>query len=239
MMTNKGRTDILANNRKVAMCGLRRSIEDVSRMELTTSQAMIAIASEVKCTGSRNKNVLRELLMRSRTNRNKLSVIIKKRQSLQQHLDTLETSELNQQVLSSVRQTSDVLKSMGLEQKMESVDELMMDMAESHEDVRSIQNGLSTSFSGEIEQNDLDEELALLLGDDTEKQTDKSLQYNPYKNTTTKIQPTTYNSMMDTVEEEIPGEQIVAGNESVEYVLGPQEASVTRTESCLVQETIS
>jgi hypothetical protein len=166
MMTSKGRSDILTDDRKLAMCGLRSTIEEVTRIETTTAEALRSIASEVKTTGTRNKGALREILTRSRTNRNKLTAITKKRQSLQQHLDTLETSELNQQVLSSVRQTSDVLRSMGLDQKLESVDELLLDMAENHEDVRSIQNGLSQQYGAEPDPNDLEDELALLMGEE-------------------------------------------------------------------------
>ena len=168
-MTSRGRSDILLDDRKVAMCGLRATIEDVSRIEVATAEVLRSIASEVKCSGTRNKGALREILLRSRSNRAKLAAISKKRQSLQQHLETLETSELNQQVLSSVRQTSDVLKSMGLDQRLDSVEELMMDMAESHEDVQSIQNGLSAPLGAEADGADLDAELALLLGCDLEE----------------------------------------------------------------------
>ena len=109
---------------------------------------------------------MRDLLVRSMSQRSKLTMIGKKRMALQQHLETLEASELNQQVLNSVKQTSDVLKSMGLSQKLENVDELMLDMSESHDDMRSIQVGLGTSHSTDIEDEDLEKELEMLFADE-------------------------------------------------------------------------
>ena len=50
---------------------------------------------------------MRDLLVRSISQRSKLAMIGKKRMALQQHLETLEASELNQQVLNSVKQTSE------------------------------------------------------------------------------------------------------------------------------------
>ena len=59
-----------------------------------------------------------------------------------------------------------VLKSMGLSQKLENVDELMLDMSESHDDMRSIQAGLGASHATDIEDDDLEKELEMLFADE-------------------------------------------------------------------------
>ena len=61
-----------------------------------------------------------------------------------------------------------MLRSMGLSHNVDSVDELMQDMAESHDDVRLIQTGLSASVGGGAEPDaaDLEAELALLMADE-------------------------------------------------------------------------
>lgn len=148
------------------MCMLRESIMEVQRCEDETSVGIRNIASQVKTVNRHNKAPLKDLLLRSRAQRHKLQMIAKKRQSLQQHLETLETSELNQQVISSVKETSDVLKNMGLAQNVESVDELMIDMAESHDDVRLIQTGLAAGHGEDVDSAELDAELELLLSED-------------------------------------------------------------------------
>lgn len=166
LLTASGRKQVLANQRRHAMCMLRESILEVQRCEDETAVGIRNIASQVKSVNRQNKAPLKDLLVRSRTQRHKLSLIAKKRQSLQQHLETLETSELNQQVISSVKETSDVLKNMGLAQNVESVDELMLDMAESQDDVRQIQTGLAAGHDDDADAAELDAELALLLGED-------------------------------------------------------------------------
>ena len=103
------------------------------------------------------------LLTKSRTQRQKLLLITRKREQLQTYLETLETSELNQQVISSVKETSHVLRSMGLTHNVDTVDELMQDMADSHDDVRLIQSGLTTNVGTDPDSADLEAELALLM----------------------------------------------------------------------------
>ena len=56
-----------------------------------------------------------------------------------------------------------MLRSMGLSHNVDSVDELMQDMAESHDDVRLIQTGLATGVGVEPEGEDLEAEFALLM----------------------------------------------------------------------------
>lgn len=166
--TTRGRALVQQDERRKAMISLTDSISEVGRHEDDTRQSLRNIAEKVKATNKAHKAPLRELLLSSKTQRNKLSLVVKKRASLQQHLETLQTSELNQQVLVSVQQTSQVLKSMGLDQKIDNVEELMMDLAESHDDVRNIQNGLGTSYGEDPDNDELEAELALLISEDVE-----------------------------------------------------------------------
>ena len=83
-------------------------------------------------------------------------------------MDTLASSELNQSVMSSVRETSQVLKAMGLDKSLDSVEEMMLDMEESTQDASSIQSSLATSFTGEdaSDDSDLQREMEMLLNDE-------------------------------------------------------------------------
>jgi len=82
-------------------------------------------------------------------------------------MDTLASSELNQSVMSSVRETSQVLKAMGLDKSLDSVKEMMLDMEESTQDDSSIQSSLAISFTGEdtSDDSDLQREMEMLLKD--------------------------------------------------------------------------
>jgi len=166
MMTQRGRMHVQQNERRKAMIALRSSLEEVERSESDTMNSLRSLATQVRQQQGKSKGPVRDLLVRSISQRSKLTMIGKKRMALQQHLETLEASELNQQVLNSVKQTSEVLKSMGLSQRLENVDELMLDMSESHDDMRSIQIGLGASHASDIEDEDLEKELEMLFADE-------------------------------------------------------------------------
>jgi len=96
----------------------------------------------------------------------KLQTLSKKRLALENHMDTLDNSELNQHVLHSMQKTSHALKGMGLDKTLESVDRVMMDLEENHGDISSIQNSLSNSFDN-TEEFDWEAEMAMLLQSDS------------------------------------------------------------------------
>ena len=108
---------------------------------------------------------LRAVLGKSKATRQQLTLLVKKRQALQNHLDTLKNSELNEQVLSSVKQTSSVLKTMGLEQSLSDMDAVVADMQDAQSDLSALQEGLSEGFNGQSDEDDLDLELEMLLSD--------------------------------------------------------------------------
>lgn len=154
------------------------TITGMLEQEKNYTSNLRAIAARVKAvpTGKKNSPEMRELLLRSRNMRTQLTLMHKKRFALEAHLETLNVSELNTQILASVQETSSVLKSMGLDKNLESMDEVMMDMKESLADVSALQDGLSQSVdvNGEVSDEGLDEELRLLLSDDESHMTPES-----------------------------------------------------------------
>ena len=134
---------------------------ELRTLAMTARQAKVADA----------RNTLRSILMSSKATRQQLVATSKKRCALQNHLETLKSSELNEQVLSSVKETSDVLKKMGLDKSLADMDEVVQDLQEAHSDVASLQETLSESFtgSGAGDELDIDTELELLLSDDCGK----------------------------------------------------------------------
>jgi len=150
---------------------LRHSITATCTTEGELQDDLRSLASRVKSMKSAfMKPELNALLRQSRSKRQRLGQTTKKREALEQHMDTLHNSQLNQQVMSSVRQTTDALKSMGLEKQLESIDEVMMDMSECQGDMAAIQSGLSTSISSDcIDDSDLEAEMNMLLASDGER----------------------------------------------------------------------
>jgi len=148
---------------------LETSIKEIQKNELVLKSELSAIALRVKQTHNpKTKSTLNALLCTSRAKRIKLTAAVKKRAALEQHMDTLASSELNQSVMSSVRETSQVLKAMGLDKSLDTVEEMMLDMEESTQDASSIQSSLATSFTGEdpSDESDLQREMEMLLNDE-------------------------------------------------------------------------
>jgi len=108
---------------------------------------------------------LRSTLAKSKATRQQLTLLVKKRQALQAHLDTLKNSELNEQVLSSVKQTSSVLKTMGLEQSLSDMDAVVADMQDAQSDLNALQEGLSEGLGATTDEDELELELEMLLSD--------------------------------------------------------------------------
>ena len=151
---------------------LKHSILATCTTEEELQEDLRSLASRVKTMKSAviMKPELNTLLRQSRSKRQRLGQTTKKREALEQHMDTLHSSQLNQQVMSSVRQTTDALKSMGLEKQLENIDEVMMDLTECHTDMAAIQTGLSTSLNSEcVEDDELEAEMNILLASDSDR----------------------------------------------------------------------
>lgn len=108
------------------------------------------------------------LLQRSRNKRQELTLVSRKKKAIHNHIDTLEVSELNEKVLSSVQETAGVLKSMGLDKAVDDMDTAMADMQDSIMDVNSMQETLANGMLAEDDDSNLlQAELDLLMSDDT------------------------------------------------------------------------
>jgi hypothetical protein len=89
----------------------------------------------------------------------------KKRAGMEQNLETLRQSQLNQNMLLSMKHTTDALQTLGL--KVSDADNIMLDLEESTGDIAIMQNALSSGWSdAELSQEDLDAELELILSED-------------------------------------------------------------------------
>jgi hypothetical protein len=157
---------------KHARLCLRETLDQIEEAEhdLTEEQARLvprvkALRQAGASTGRVDAARLRPLLLQCRKVRAKMDTLAKKRLALENHIDTLDNSELNQHVLHSMQKTSHALKGMGLDKALESVDRVMMDLEENHGDVTSIQNSLASSFETG-DDFDWEAEMALLLDSD-------------------------------------------------------------------------
>jgi hypothetical protein len=65
------------------------------------------------------------MLVQSKKIKGRLAVLLRKREALDNHMETLENSELNQHVLHSMQRTSNALKAMGLDKSLKDVDKVM------------------------------------------------------------------------------------------------------------------
>ena len=157
---------------RIAKEALTKSISDIQESEETVRGELMGISRKVRQMDRETmKNATMQQLKRSRYLRQQLGLLASKRGALEQHLDTLSSSELNQQVISSVKQTSIALKSMGLDVAQSQADGLLIDMEESMQDMQYIQKTLATPLYEDLEMDStaLDSELDLLLMDDEEE----------------------------------------------------------------------
>ena len=151
-----------------AQLGLRECIRHLEEKEAEVKKELRQMAEQVKKEQKNgNKSRMRMLLMSSSAKRSNLSTTARKRLALEQQLEALSTTQLNQEVLASMQQTSAVLKSMGLEDKIATTDEVMQDLEDSQRDIASMQESLSTAItvSGDFDESALEAELELLLND--------------------------------------------------------------------------
>lgn len=149
---------------------LSDTITDLKSKESDLRRELLDIARHVKTAQStKAQSRVKQLLVSSVAKRNNLTLTSKKRLALEQQLDAIATTQLNQQVLTSMKQTSSALKSMGLNSTLDTVDEVMSDMQEASADIGEITQSLSTNFSlDQMDDDALQAELALLMGDEVD-----------------------------------------------------------------------
>lgn len=159
---------------RMAKDALAESISKIQQQEGGVRLELLTISKKVRGMDRNTmKNAVLAQVKRSRHLRQQLAMLNSKRLALEQHLDTLDTSELNQQVIASMRHTSSALKAMGLDQAQTQADGLLMDMEESMQDMHNITKTLSTPVHDDldIDYSTLESELSLLLMENEEEVT--------------------------------------------------------------------
>jgi hypothetical protein len=149
---------------------LNQSILQIKGQEAALMREMADLAVQIKSRDrSMLKSTLKPLLMRSKQRRMKLTQLVRKRESFEQHLEVIYNSELDQTLISAVKTTASAMKNLGLDKKLSDVDDIMTDLEETHSDVKDINNALSQKMVHEddFDEDDLEEELSILLGIDS------------------------------------------------------------------------
>ena len=154
----------------LAKINLQETIDQLKGVENSLREDLRSTASHVKVAQTQNaKTTLQHLLVKSRTKRLRLTQTHKKRLNMEQQLEALAMSELNNQVLSSMQKTNVALKALGMQNAVENADEVMMDMQETHQDLSALQDALGQQISPElIDDDNLANELELLMSSDTD-----------------------------------------------------------------------
>jgi len=151
----------------LAEMSVSASITELTKAEDNTKRELSTIVDKVKnMPGNKSKQVVKDLLLRSRNLRSTLASMGKKRMSMEKQLETLRQSQLNQHMLVSMKHTNEALQKLGL--KVSDTDNIMLDLEDSHTDINNLQASLSSAFvvDDNVTDIDLSEELELILGDD-------------------------------------------------------------------------
>jgi hypothetical protein len=155
------------DNTRAAKLGLKGSLREIGVTEEELKEELDGIIARIRTTQKQNKSLerIKPLLVQSRKIKVRLAVLQRKREALENHMETLENSELNQHVLHSMQRTSNALKAMGLDKSLQAVDKVMLDLEENHSDMSSLQQTLGMSYADD-DNVDWGLELSMLLSDD-------------------------------------------------------------------------
>ncbi len=155
------------DNTRTAKLGLKDSLREIGVTEEELKAELDALVARIRATQKQTKSIdrLKPMLVQSKKIKGRLAVLQRKREALDNHMETVENSVLNQHVLHSMQRTSNALKAMGLDKSLKDVDKVMLDLEENHSDVSSLQQTLGMSFADD-ESVDWGLELSMLLDDD-------------------------------------------------------------------------
>ena len=158
---------IALDNTRSAKLGLKHSLREIGSTEEELKAELEALVARIRAVQKQTKSLerVKPMLVQSRKIKARLAVLQRKREALDNHMETLENSELNQHVLHSMQRTSNALKAMGLDKSLQAVDKVMLDLEENHSDMSSLQQTLGMSYA-EDESVDWGLELSMLLSDD-------------------------------------------------------------------------
>jgi hypothetical protein len=142
------------------------SIADICTAEEKTKTELGALARRVReMDPVKQRGQMQEILGRSRMLRGTLANMGKKRVGMEQHLETLRQSQLNQNMLLSMKHTSDALQTLGL--KVSDADNILLDLEDTTSDSHALTTTLSSNFMEHtLSYDDLEAELALMMSDD-------------------------------------------------------------------------
>jgi hypothetical protein len=145
--------EVSIDNTRYAKIGLQGSLREIDSSEEELKMELDAVLGRIRAMQSKQKGVdrVKSLLVQHKKIRGRIETLQRKRDVLQNHMETLENSELNQQVLYSMQRTSHALKAMGLDKTLQSVDKVMLDLEENHNDMNSLQHSLGTGYVDEEE----------------------------------------------------------------------------------------
>ena len=151
---------------QLAEMSVAASIADIAGAEDKSKRELAVLVKRVReLDPARNRSQVLDLLARTRVLCASLASMAKKRAGMEQNLETLRQSQLNQNMLLSMKHTTDALQTLGL--KVSDADNIMLDLEESTGDINAMQGALSAGFDAELSQEDLDAELELVLSDDS------------------------------------------------------------------------
>jgi myosin heavy subunit len=155
------------DNTRSAKLGLKDSLREIWATEEELKTELETLIGRIKATQKQSKSIerIKPMLVQSKKIKGRLAVLQRKREALDNHMETLQNSELNQHVLHSMQRTSNALKAMGLDKSLQAVDKVMLDLEENHSDMSSLQQTLGMSYADD-EDVDWGLELSLLLSDD-------------------------------------------------------------------------
>ena len=151
---------------QLAEMSVSASISDIQEAQLKSKKELGTLVQRVRDMDPVKQRLqVQEVLGRSRLLRSSLAALSKKRSGMEQNLETLRQSQLNQNMLLSMKHTTDALQTMGL--KVTDADSIMLDLEESTGDTNAMQTTLSSGFAeNEWTQDDLDAEFDLIMSDD-------------------------------------------------------------------------
>lgn len=150
----------------MAEISLHVSIDEIKAVEVNATNELQKLVQQVRQLDPKKQRAsLHDVLRRSRVLRNTLEKTRKKRIGVEQHLETLKQSQLNQSMMTSMKQTSDALQTLGL--KVEDADSIMVDLEENTHDLNAMQSTLAQNFTeSDISADELESELELMLSED-------------------------------------------------------------------------
>jgi len=150
----------------LAEMSLSASIADIAAAEQKTKDELTVLVRRIReIDPAKQRGQAQEILSRSRMLRATMSNMSKKKNGMQLQLETLGQSQLNQNMLQSMKHTNEALQTLGF--KAGDADTIMLDLEDSTSDINSLTNTLSGSFMDEsCSYEDFEAEYALMLSED-------------------------------------------------------------------------